>query len=208
MCSRSDQPHCCRDRPGLWFWQDSELIDFYGGNFETLLGGGVAVRDVSMLLPTHKTKKYKSRPYPTELYVHHSGRAGKQGYNGLHNSANYVVRYRDWPGCPYHYWISYDPVIDSQDNLVVFRAQPTHVRTYHAGTGPNTRGIAVCLQGNTTLRPASEFQLECLGALVNYLNLPVCGHCEAPPDGHPKPSCPGTHAMSYLMGYRRRRPLS
>ena len=164
--------------------------------------GNVLIDDVSKLLPRHSVKRYRPRAEPSEVYVHHSGKLGKRGYQGLYNSARYVVRYRHWPGMPYHFWIPYHSVSED-DGLVVYRAQPSHLRTYHAGRGPNRRGIAICLQGNTTTRPASTFQLECLGTLIEWLGLPVRGHCEAPPDGHAKLSCPGTHAMSYLVGFRR-----
>jgi len=171
------------------------------GSFVAHLDHGVAIYDVSNLLPQHRTKRYRDRKTTKEVYVHHSGKLGKPGLAGLRGSARYVVRYRNWPGCPYHYWIPFEELTDEAGNLVVLRAQPEIKHTYHAGKGPNQRAIAVCLQGNTSARPASTFQLQCLAALLNWFALPkVLGHCQAPPDGHPKATCPGSHAMAFLAG--------
>jgi len=169
--------------------------------FVSQIADHVAIYDVTDLLPKHRTKRYRNRRTTKEAYVHHSGKLGRPGLAGLRNSTRYVVRYRDWPGCPYHYWLPFEKLTDEAGNLVILQAQPELRRTYHAGTGPNSRAIAICLQGNTTARPASAFQLECLGALLHWLALPsVLGHCQAPADGHAKATCPGSHAMAFLAG--------
>lgn len=177
-----------------------------GALFEADLGSGVALYDMTHLLPVHSSKRYRTRATPTEVYVHHSGRLGASGFAGMLNSARYVVYHRGWPGMPYHLWIPREPVYNESGASVVFRGQPDTVRTYHAGTGPNDRAIAICLQGNTTSKVPSEFQLWCLGSAINWYReqgiLPVFGHCEAGTDGHAKASCPGSHAMTFLQGVR------
>jgi len=184
----------------------SELPD--DALLEAYLGDGVALYDVAHLLPQHRSKRYRhrSRTAVSEMYVHHSGRLGHPGYAGMHNAGRYVVNSRGWPGFPYHTWICRAPVYDSTGNAVVFRGQPDIVRTYHAGSGPNDRAVAHCLQGNTTRLPPTDFQLTCLGAVINWYReqniLPVFGHCEAGTDGHPKATCPGSHAMAFLQGVR------
>lgn len=166
---------------------------------------GMSIYDVSALLPRHQTKRYQKRDvdHVGEVYVHHSGKLGKPGYEGLALSARYSVLTRGWPGCPYHLWIPYAPDIES-DHLVVYRANWDDVHTWHAGKGPNERGVAIALQGNTTVRPPSDDQLYCLYRLLEWYQKPVLGHCEAGQDGHPKPSCPGTHCMTFLAGWRMR----
>jgi hypothetical protein len=180
---------------------------------EADLGHGVALYDVSHLLPQHADKDYRSRRRSriTEQYLHHSGRLGKPGYAGLRNSARYVVRHRGWPGAPYHTWIPYEDLFDEKGRRVVFRAQPSTARTYHAGTGPNNRGVAHCVQGNTTQHPLSDQQIACLPEVLKYfaqdLNIKstkLFGHFEANHrgDGHSKASCPGSHASAWLQGLR------
>lgn len=179
-----------------------------GALFEADLGMGIALYDVSFLLPVHRAKKYRARHAGVivEQYVHHSGRLGRPGFSGMYNSARYVVNSRGWPGLPYHTWISREPVYDDEGRSVVFRGQPDTARTYHAGSGPNDRAVAHCLQGNTTRLSPSVFQLQCLGALIAWYRerdvLPVFGHCEAGFDGHAKATCPGDGAMCFLRGVR------
>lgn len=163
----------------------------------------VAIYDVTDLLPKHRRKRYRNRQHPQEVYVHHSGRLGRPGFEGFRNSARYSVNTKGWPGTPYHYWIPYHGVRDDDGHLVVFQGQCEEARTYHAGTGPNDRAVAVCLQGNSTLRAPSAAQLTCLGALLfDYSSDKIFGHCEAPGDGHAKATCPGSHAMAFVYGVR------
>lgn len=174
------------------------LLD--AATFVEEIAPGTVIYNVQHLLPRNPNKHYQTREMTSEVYVHHSGKQGRPGLQGLRNSARYVVRYRGWPGCPYHYWIPFEELRDN-GKRVIFQSQPEHAHTYHAGRGPNSRSIAVCLQGNTTARPASNFQLRCLADILHWLDLPnVFGHCQAPPDGHPKATCPGSHAMAFLAG--------
>ena len=177
-----------------------------GAVYEADLGGGVALYDVSHLLPKHPTKRYRDRGQPTEQYVHHSGKLGRPGYAGMYNSTRYTVRARGWPGFAYTTWIPYLPVFDPAGNVCVLRGNPDTVRTYHAGSGPNTRAVSHCLQGNTTRRPLSNAQLKCLKQLlpwyIDRLQVHTYGHCEAPADGHRKATCPGTHAQTFIHGLR------
>lgn len=172
---------------------------------------GIALWDVTTDLPTHKEKSWRTRKIGdvTEQYLHHSGRLGAPGFEGLRNSARYSARYRDWPGTAYHFWLPYDPVYDMDDRLVVYRCNADTTRTWHAGTGPNNRGLAVCLQGNTTAAPLSDGQEMALPRLLRYNAerldvVTVLGHYEAnyAGDGHAKPTCPGTHAVAWLVGRR------
>jgi len=164
--------------------------------FERRLADGFVVYDATGLLPEHHSRAYERRSAPSEIYVHHSGRLGRPGLRGALNSARYVVSHRDWPGLPYHYWIPRDTTGR------IYRCQQDDVRTWHAGAGPNDRGLAICLQGNTSRKPPPSNQFAALAALIDDIDLPVAGHCEAPSDGHAKASCPGSHAMAFLEGFR------
>lgn len=180
--------------------------------FEADLGGDVALYSVVAALPSHPEKRYRKR-FPkqiTEQYLHHSGRLGADGFAGVYHSARYCVRARGWPGIAYHFWVPYRDV-EVEGKRVVYRVNDDTTRSYHGGRGPNTRGISICLQGNTTKTPMSKHQLRCLPQLISYNErrllgvVPlVFGHFEADRlgDGHAKPSCPGSHAAAWLLGRR------
>jgi len=180
--------------------------------FEAELGGDVALWDVTAALPRHPTKRYAKRIKVTEQYLHHSGRLGAPGFAGVYHSARYCVRHRGWPGIGYHFWIPHaDTFVEGR--RVIYRVNADTTRAYHGGRGPNTRGIAICLQGNTSKYPLSDHQLRCLPQLVSYNErrllglIPlVFGHFEADRlgDGHAKATCPGSHAVSWLRGSRAR----
>jgi len=123
--------------------------------FEAFMGTGpdgraVALYDVSGLLPQHKAKRYKRRALQSisQQYVHHSGalRTGDPCQQ-LRSSTAYSIRTEGWPGCAYTTWQPYFDVFDGDGRRVVYRGQPSEVRTYHAGTGPNDRAVSHCLQG-------------------------------------------------------------
>lgn len=189
--------------------------------------GGIAVWDVSHLLPT------KGRGYPvrdvrgiTHEFVHHSGRAGAEGFEGLYNSAHYVVNRRGFPGCAYHIWLPFEPCRDGEGRLVVFRANQPETRCWHTGGALNGYGESIALQGNTNSRPISDSQRELLEAVLPWRWDAISGYHDpnaegfAPtlswhsegdrwPDptkptghGHAKPACPGKSAVRWLTNYR------
>lgn len=182
-----------------------------GAIFEAFLGHSgrpVNLWDVSHILPKHQSKSFHRRPLEsvTRIYVHHSGRTGAKGYAGLRNSARYMVRNRDWAGCGYHFWVPYRDHCDSEGARIVYRAQPNDLRTYHAGSVPNSKGLAIALQGNLTAHDMSPQQADCLPLLVKWLakdlsiNPTPIGHFQAH-DGHAKASCPGRAGIAWLRGY-------
>lgn len=177
-----------------------------------LIADGVMVSDIASSLPKHATKKYETRDVSKieRIYIHHSGRLGRDGAEGAHNSARYCVESRDWPGAPYHFWVPWMP-IEHDDNRILYQMQALNVRCYHTGGVCNTHGIGVCLQGNTSTDGMSHHQVECLEALIPYL-AEECGleywdigmHNEAKKFGGPKnkPSCPGKAATAWVKQYR------
>jgi len=186
-----------------------------GAILETIIAGGIALYDVSHVLARHKTRTYPDRPVGdiVRLYVHHSGRLGREGFGGLSQSTRYVVRSRNFPGCAYHYWVSYDPDIDGDGQLVVYRGHHDHVRCWHTGDQANGHGLSVALQGNTTTRPISPAQAEALEGLVPWLRERysdqlasdrwLSGHWEAGDfDGRSKPACPGERGKAWVQEYR------
>lgn len=192
--------------------------------------GGVAVWDVSALLPRHATKRYPLRDPASisHVFVHHSGAEGMAGFEGLLRSTRYCVRQKPagavpgFPGCPYHLWIPRARCVDGRGRLVVFRAQPEAVRSWHTGGVCNGFGLGVALQGNTTRNGLSAQHEECLEAVLPWL-LERLARGDAAPDsrmlevavptlswhseasrwgGHDKPACPGKAAVEWLTAYR------
>lgn len=173
-------------------------------------GRGVVLYDVSEELPTHGSRRYVTRDL-SEIraqYVHHSG-ARRKGDSFLHmrGSARYVVESRGWPGFAYHVWHPYPDVLDEEGNRIVYRGNLDSVCTYHAGEGPNRKGIAHVLQGNLTKEDMSEAQRCTLPtALKWFANLygitprPI-GHFQVE-DGHAKALCPGRAGKAWVMGYQ------
>lgn len=180
--------------------------------FEADLSTDVALYDVSDRLPKHATKRYEERTGKIErIYLHHSGADGAEGVDGLFASARYCVHGRDWPGEPYTYWLPTKPDIDTNEKLVVYRCNPDNLRTYHTGRAANGHGIGVAFQGNHTKKPASEAQLICASALINWLlnrhslTLPdaLSWHSEAEKfGGKGKASCPGQPIISWARVFR------
>lgn len=187
--------------------------------FERELAVGVALWDVSHLLPTHKTKRYRNREPETidRVFVHHSGAMGKSGFEGLYASSRYTVRSRGWPGFAYTFWIqsgSPDQVDrDPYGRLVVYRGNLDKTRSYHTGGRANDVGVGVALQGNTTSKPLTWSHLESLEALLPaipnmYPNIVyprgLGWHSIAASMGAPKnkSACPGKHAERFLVRYK------
>ncbi len=183
--------------------------------FEARLAGGIHLWDVSHLLPRHAWKRYSTRD-PSQIervFFHHSGALGAEGFQGLHNSARFVVEHRDFPACAYPYWISHEPDRDNEGALVIYRAVHDD-RVQWATGGVNPHSTAVCYQGNTSRRPLTSAQIEATEALLPWLyerhmRIAANGwrglswHSEASRwGGRDKRSCPGTHAELWLEGYR------
>lgn len=179
------------------------------------IAGGVALYDVSHLLPRHKTKRYEMRTAPTlpVAFVHHSGALGRAGLDGVIASARYAIREPSegrrktvFPGLAYHYWVPYRAVHDEDGRLVVYLGNHETLRSWHTG-GEANDGIGVCLQGNLTVRKISASQVECLEALLPWLGVgttrALSWHSESGSyGGSGKPSCPGRSAEAWLTRYR------
>jgi N-acetyl-anhydromuramyl-L-alanine amidase AmpD len=182
----------------------------------TQIAGGIVVQDISNILPRHKTKRYSKRRSSIErIYIHHSGKLGADGIDGPINSTRYIISRKKspFPGAPYHFWIPFNNVYaeDEDRSYVIYRLQPDEVRCYHTGRKANSHGVGVALQGNTSTNGLSDFQIECLEALVPWLlerhnlELPdgLSYHAEADKyGGKRKPACPGVEATEWINDYR------
>ena len=187
-----------------------------GALFEAEMGVGsdgraVALYDVSELLPRSRAKRYRQRPLEqvTQQYVHHSGALRKgDPYRHMLGSARFAVRSRGWPGFSYHTWIPHWDDFDPEGRRIIYLGNPIGTRTYHAGTGPNDRAIAHCLQGNLSAKDMSPGQavllpvvLEHFASQLGILPTPR-GHFQAPADGHAKEPCPGRAGKAWILGYQ------
>lgn len=197
--------------------------------------GGIAVWDVSALLPRNSRRPfYEDRPLElvTHEFVHHSGRLGRPGFAGLLASTRYVVEQKPtsknlgFPGCAYHLWLPFEECRDGEGRLVIFRANAPEVRSWHTGGDLNGFGESIALQGNTSIRPMSDAQVELLEAALPYrlnaLSLNTIARAEADPSapvvnpilswhseadrwgGKRKAACPGRNAVIWLDDYRGR----
>ena len=179
---------------------------------EEEIAGGVALYDASEDLP-RREDRYRDPDGIARLYVHHSGRLGRPGFDGVFNSARYVVVQRGFPGPAYTFWVPYAGEYDDQGRRVLYRCNPDNVRSWHTGGDANRHGVACCLQGNTNKREISPHQIECLEALIPWcverygLEMPggLSWHSEAAKyGGRPKRACPGVSAEAWLRGWRER----
>lgn len=141
--------------------------------FDELIAPGIALYDVSHLLPKGTHRRATTRPKGVKIdaaFVHHSGALGLPGFEGLRRSVEFMVRRRDFPCSGYHGWAGRDPVRDPDGRLVVFRAVPDPVRAWHSGARANDRGLGFALQGNTSRLPLSPSQVEILEGLIPWLS--------------------------------------
>ena len=179
---------------------------------ETMLAGGVALYDVSHLLPVG-SKRYSLRNPDgiVRAYFHHSGADGRAGYEGPYLSTKYVVENRDFRGAAYHFWLPYEEFTDEDDNYVVFRLNKDETRCYHTGRKANDHGLGVCFQGNLSRKSFSPYQEELAEALVPWLQenysldegTPLSYHAEAGKfGGKPKSACPGPYVTRWVKDYR------
>lgn len=165
---------------------------------ETELSPGVVLVDVGKEMPRQTRNEYpdevlihrrRQLSAIERVYVHHSGAEGKPGLLGAENSARYVVNHRGFHCAAYHYWIPSEPIVwrrleaelqsaPGATELVVrpdavpfavLRLNADSERTWHTGGKANTHGIGVCLQGNLNKRDLTDFQKECMEALLPWL---------------------------------------
>lgn len=195
-----------------------------GAVFERELALGIALWDVSHLLPKHPKRSYDERnpELIDRAFIHHSGARGRDGFEGMLASAKYSIRdtakKRGWPGFAYTFWIQDGDAEtadrDPEGRLVIYRGNRDDVRSYHTGGDANTYGVAAVLQGNTTARPLSWAHEESLEALLPALpemyphitlGKRLGWHSIAKTLGAPKnkAACPGANAEAWLRGYLR-----
>jgi hypothetical protein len=174
--------------------------------------GGVALYDISYLLPRHHQKRYRERSRaPTALFVHHSGAdSALDGLEAFKAMATYHVYTKQWPGIAYHYGVGRRPEWDDQGRRVVYRLQPEPVRCYHTKGRPNSIGCGLVLQGHLGRHPLTSGQVELLEAVIPWW---MAEHGRSPQrdlgwhsnswkwGGIPKPACPGRYAVEWLRGY-------
>lgn len=187
-----------------------------GAIFEAELAPNVVLYDISSLLPTHKTKKHRTRTANKIKYIiiHKSGADGRAGFNGALDCAKYVVSARDFPGMAYTFWLPRSPLLDDKGRFVVFRCQPDTVCSWHTSTRMNTEGVGIGVQGNydgdggPALRTPTPAQWTMLEALYDYLCVrhnidlsadksALTGHYE-----HGKPVCPGDALVAWIREKR------
>jgi hypothetical protein len=175
-----------------------------------LIAPGVTIVDVSGALPVHRVKRWGRRQEAIQrLYVHHSGALGRASLAGFQASAAYDIRAHDWAGSPYHFWAPREPV-RTGGALTLFRGNADDRHTFHTGGKANGHGLALALQGNTSVLPLSDSQIEILEAWIpwaleaNALALPALSwHSEsAQYGGSGKKACPGKAAEAWLRSYR------
>ena len=181
-----------------------------------LIAGGIVVIDISDELPKHPTKKYSLRKDPvTALFVHHSGAdSGHDGIDAFIPMANWHVygeteHKTRWPGIAYHWGITLRRSLDTDGNLIIYQLEPANVVSYHTG-GCNRFSEGIVLQGHLGETPLSNFQVECLEALIPW-RCEVLGidyhkdlgwHSRADDwGGHKKATCPGKYAVEWLERY-------
>jgi hypothetical protein len=167
--------------------------------------------DISHLLATHKTKTFPTRDKPpTTLFIHHSGKQlNRMGIDVASNMARYHVNHKLWPGIAYHYFIPRIPAMDRNGVITVYRVAPENTIRAHTWLC-NRFSSGVCVEGHLGKAPPSEFQLECLEALIpwwmeKYGRSPrksLGWHSNSWKwGGIPKPTCPGKHMTRWLQDY-------
>lgn len=187
---------------------------------EKVLPGGVAIYDVSHLLPEPANPRYDVRPNGIDIirvFFHHSGAYGNDGFRGALGSVRYVIQQRNFGAPPYHFWLSYKPDVDENGNIVIYRLGKDEKRCWHTGARANDNGVGVAWQGNLspggTGKPSDE-QYKMAEALTGWLigrynlELPdgLSFHSEAKKWGarKNKRSCPGPYVEKWVKERRER----
>lgn len=177
------------------------------------VAGGIICYDVTEHLPRNAPWPSSPPEHVEALFVHHSGKLGAPGFDGIYNSARFATNDDwglGWAGFAYQWWIPHARVTNEAGQLVMFQGNRLDVRSWHTGGPANVSGRAVALQGNTSSDGLSAFQAEVLEGFlpwaVRHFGLThgqVLGHCESEPwGGTGKPSCPGVDAMGWLRRWR------
>lgn len=188
-----------------------------GAVFEAQVAGGIALYDISHILPAHPKRKYRERDVNgiERVYTHHSGALGARGYRGAVGTARYAIREtskrKPWPGAAYHFWFAYHADRDLDGRLVIYRLQPDEARSYHTGEEANDHGLGLCWQGNLREKLPSADQIEMAEGFYPWLfetySLTVPDgfsfHSEAGKyGGKSKPTCPGPHVTAWVKRWR------
>lgn len=185
-----------------------------GATYETSIADGIALYDVSHLLPEHPHKTYGPRTSPMRaLFVHHSGNdTGRDGLAALLPMANWHVLHHKWAAMAYHFAITKRPLRDEDGNLVMLRVGGDRTVRSHTGLC-NRFSEGLVLQGNTSKSPMSDFQMECLEGFIPWW---MAMHELTPAKalgwhsiahrwlGRPKRWCPGADAVAWLEQYKER----
>jgi hypothetical protein len=192
------------------------IQDHVEPRLEAQLAGGIRLYDAHRLLrrgarpPGRRAVSSINR-----IYVHHSGKLGAPGLEGLQVSADFSVRRSGFRTTAYHVWVPHAPVYDDDGDLVCYRGACDSWITNHT-KGLNVRGFGVCLQGNTSTDGLSPSQAEILLALLPWCRERfelgwddpdwLSWHSDSGRFGgrNPKPSCPGREAVAWLTDYRAR----
>ena len=191
-----------------------------GAKLETVLPGGIAIYDVSDVLPQPKRPRFNTRPRGIKIlrvFFHHSGAYGKDGFEGVRNSVRYVINNRNFGARPYHFWLAYKPDVDEHGNIVIYRLAKDEERCWHTGNTANDNGVGCVWQGNLSPRhdgmPSPE-QYRMAEALTDWLldryelSLPngLSFHAEAKKWGanKNKANCPGPYVRAWVEERRER----
>lgn len=186
-----------------------------GAAFEAITpDSGVAVWDVSHLLPTKGGKPQPARRKGSAIircYVHKSGGEGPAGFRGVLGMARYVVARRGFPGPPYTFWASTVPDVDAEGRLVLYRCAADDRRTWHTGGVCNDHGVALALQGDLSKRDMTPLQRRVAEAALAYVMQrheldpvePIGRHSRAKRYGAKKDKtiCPGVYGEAWLDGW-------
>lgn len=187
---------------------------------EKVLPGGIAIYDVSEVLPTPPRPRFNTRPRGTKIvrvFFHHSGAYGKDGYEGAEKSMQFVMQTRNFGARAYHFWLSRKPDVDAEGNIVIYRLAKDEERCWHTGNLCNDNGVGVVWQGNLhpdhNGAPTAE-QYKMAEALTDWLieryelSLPdgLSFHAEAKKWGASKnkESCPGPYVKPWAIERRNR----
>lgn len=192
----------------------------HNARLELELAGGIALWDVSELLPRARHRKgLDERPKGQEIdrvFVHHSGALGKPGYRGVRNSVSFVVNKRNFPGPAYHFWVPFNNERDNVGRRVLYRLNPDDYRAWHTGAKANDRGIGFVFQGQlngklSRYQAPSKHQEEVWEAAAPWLvqryslTLPqgLATHSEGHTHGgRQKKTCPGADIETWVRKFR------
>lgn len=183
-----------------------------GARLEADLGRGWALWDVSHLLPKNPRKRQKTRAADTvRLYHHHSGAYGRNGYQGLLNATRYCIRARNFPGCPYTFWLARKPDVDFDGRKVIYRGVRPETRSWHTGRRANDHGEALAWQGNLRRTTPTSAQYDGAEVFCDWwkrqapraVDRAISMHNEASDfGGRSKFVCPGPHVTAWVKSYR------